>query len=308
MVLLCSCPNVWQSASAEKNHAAPSESRSGEARFDEKRDLAIQWFHTQRPEKMAGVAVVIHGLNFRPDKMGPIIRTLNASGIAVLNLSLRGHGDNFTREPHLGLPEARLDAFKTASSSVWTEEGRRAYGYARKKCNEEKIPLFFVGFSLGALLGSDLLASEPDVHFDRMVLFAPAFNCAICNGLKILTPFPRLVIPSFSTKTYRANQRGTPMAAYIALFDTIDHLRQNITPKLNVPTIIFIDKQDEFVSVRGLKQVIDAGALDKWQFHFLQKAKSGAPEKLHHLIIDERCLGKNMWDDVQKQMIRHLLQ
>ena len=248
---------------------------------------------------------MVHGLNLQPDKMGPIISHLNNSGIDVLNLSLRGHGQNYDHEPHMSPDKARLDTFKTVSYKQWTDEAYRAYRHARKRSDERKAPLFFIGYSLGALLGGDLLASYPDVHFDRMVLFAPAFNCTICKGLKILGPFPRLVIPSLSSKSYRAN-RGTPMAAYIALFETIKHFNQNVSLKLNVPTVIFIDKQDELISYRELDCLIKNEKLDRWKFHFLQKGKIGVQENLHHLIIDERSLGKEGWDEVRDKMNQHL--
>jgi len=96
------------------------------------------------------------------------------------------------------------------------------------------------------------------------------------------------------------------MAAYIVLFDAIEHFKRNVSLKLNVPTIIFIDKRDEFVSYRRLKRMVETNKLDRWKIHFLQKGKIGVQESLHHLIIDERSLGKEGWDEVQSQMIKHL--
>ena len=69
--------------------------------INETKDRSICWFNADRREKITGVALVIHGLNLRPDKMGSIISCLNTSGIDVLNLSLRGHGENYVHETHL---------------------------------------------------------------------------------------------------------------------------------------------------------------------------------------------------------------
>ncbi|MEA3232365.1 MAG: alpha/beta fold hydrolase, partial [Thermodesulfobacteriota bacterium] len=223
MAMLYGCSPGRQNGTIEQNHPSPLKaSQINETQINKNRDHSVRWFNAESQEKINGVAWVVHGLNLQPDKMGPIISHLNASGIDVLNLSLRGHGQNYNHEPHMSPDKARLDTFKTVSYKQWTDEAYRAYRHARKRSDERKTPLFFIGYSLGALLGGDLLATYPDVHFDRMVLFAPAFNCTICQGLKILAPFPRLVIPSLSSKSYRAN-RGTPMAAYIALFETIKH-------------------------------------------------------------------------------------
>jgi len=307
MVMLYGCCPGRQNDTIEQNHQPPLKtSQINETQINKNMGHSIRWFHAESQEKINGVALVIHGLNLQPDKMGPIISHLNASGIDVLNLSLRGHGENYAPGKDMDSSRARLDTFKTVSYEQWTDEVYRAYRHARKRSDERKAPLFLIGYSLGALLGGDFLATYPDVHFDRMVLFAPAFNCTICKGLKILVPFPRLIIPSLSSKSYRAN-KGTPMAAYIALFETIKHFNQNVSPKLNVPTVIFIDKQDELVSYRELKRLVKIEKLDRWEFHFLQKGKIGVQENLHHLIIDERSLGKDVWDKVQKQIIRHLL-
>ena len=311
LVMLYGCSPGRQNGTVEQIHQPPlkasqiNETQIDEAQINEDKNHSVRWFHSKTSEKITGVALVIHGLNLQPDKMGPIISHLNTSGIDVLNLSLRGHGENYAPGEDMDSGRARLDTFKTVSYEQWTDEAYRAYRHVRKRSDERKVPLSFIGYSLGALLGGDLPATYPDVHFDRMVLFAPAFNCTICKGLKILAPFPRLVIPSFSSKSYRAN-RGTPMAAYIALFETIKHFNQNVSPKLNVPTVIFIDKQDELVSYRELKRLVETEKLDRWKFHFLQKGKIGVQENLHHLIIDERSLGKEGWDEVRDKMNQHL--
>ena len=167
--------------------------------------------------------------------------------------------------------------------------------------------MFCVGFSLGGLLGADLLASFPDVCFDKMVLFAPAFKLHGINYLvKLLSPFPRLVVPSFSSAPYRMN-RGTPMAAYNTLFEAIKHFNKHLGPKLNIPTIIFMDKQDELVSFRGLKRLVDKEKLDQWKFHLVQKEKAEVKVKMKHIILDEQSVGENMWNQMRTSIIQHFL-
>ena len=97
------------------------------------------------------------------------------------------------------------------------------------------------------------------------------------------------------------------MAAYNALFEGIEHLKKNMTQKLNVPTIIFIDKQDELVSHRRLKRIIKNRALHQWRLHPVKKHITDAKEKMHHLIIDESSIGKDTWNEMRKHIINHLL-
>jgi esterase/lipase len=305
--MLSGCSAGKQSGTVERNHPSSLKVRPvNQIKVNETEDHSICWFNADRQEKKTGVALVIHGLNLRPDKMGSIISCLNTSGIDALNLSLRGHGKNYADETHLSSSKARMNAFKTVSYQLWVAEASRAYDHAKRRSNEQNVPLFFIGFSLGAVLGGNLLTTYPDVQFDRMVLFAPAFNCTICNALKILAPFPGLIIPSLSSNSYRANI-GIPMAGYIALFETIKHFDQNINHKLNIPTIIFIDKQDEFISYRKLKRLIETEKLYHWKFQFLGKGKVGTWENPHHLVIDEQSIGKDGWDKVADIMNQHLL-
>ena len=267
----------------------------------------VEWIKSIHPDRINGVALVIHGLNLQPEKMESIISLLTHSCIDVLNLSLRGHGKNYTQKANVDGSNARMEAFKTVSYEYWIKEAHRAYGIAGKRSLEKQVPLFLIGFSLGGLMGATLFASYPGVYFNRMVLLAPALHIYTINYLaKLLSLFPRLVIPSFFIKSYCSN-RGTPVAAYNALFEAIEHFNKNMAQKLNVPTIIFIDKQDELVSYRRLKRIIKNRRLHQWKLHLVKKSTTGAKEKMHHLIIDESSIGKDAWNEMRELIIHHLL-
>jgi hypothetical protein len=156
-------------------------------------------------------------------------------------------------------------------------------------------------------MGIDLLACMPDVKFDRMVLFAPGLKIhSRYQIVRILAPFPGLTVPSFSLKSYRAND-GTPVAAYNALLDSQAHLDNNLNLKINVPALIFIDQRDEFVSYDELKKMVDYENLDQWKFQVVKKEAGGEPGKIHHLIIDEAATGQNVWREITDVMVAHLL-
>jgi len=267
----------------------------------------VEWIKSIHPDRINGVALVIHGLNLRPDKMESIIALLTHSCIDVLNLSLRGHGKNYAQKANVDGSKARMKTFKTVSYKLWIKETYQAYALAGNRSREKQVPLFLIGFSLGGLMGATLFASYPGVYFNRMVLLAPALHIYTINYLaKLLSLFPRLVIPSFFIKSYCSN-RGTPVAAYNALFEAIEHFNKNMAQKLNVPTIIFIDKQDELVSYRRLKRIIKNRRLHQWKLHLVKKSTTGAKEKMHHLIIDESSIGKDAWNEMRELIIHHLL-
>jgi esterase/lipase len=259
------------------------------------------------PDRPKGVALVIHGLNLNPDKMGSIITLLTHSGIDVLKVSLSGHGKNYCQKGHINESKARMETFKTISYELWINETFRAFDIAEKISRKRHIPLFFIGYSIGGLLGVDLFASNWNTYFNRMVLLAPALRLNIMyDAIKFFLPFPKLVIPSFSSPCYRANF-GTPVAAYRVLFDAIEHFHQNMTSKLNIPTLVIIDPRDELVSYERLKQIIKSKGLDQWELHLLKKSEKDAKKKPRHLIIDESMVGKDSWNEMKYLIIRHLL-
>jgi esterase/lipase len=271
-------------------------------------DHSTRWFYCDTPEKLKGVALVIHGLNLRPDRMQPIVSKLTESGIDVLGLSLRGHGENYTHGNGSAEDQARLEAFKNVSYQLWMNETYLAYLQLKERGAEKGVPLFLTAFSLGGLIGLDLFASNPDVQFDKLVLFAPAIKLHAAIYLeRLLSPFPRLIIPSMAPKTYLANKKGTPIAAYNALFDGLNRFNKNADQKLNVPTLIFIDEQDEFIPLRKLKELVEKKGWNQWQFYRVEKDKSARDETFYHHIIDASSTGNAVWQDMMKAAVNHLL-
>jgi esterase/lipase len=292
--------------------------KSGEAlvalEYSDKRSVekeaqnpSIRWYVRKNNTKLKGVALVIHGLNSRPDKMESIIAKLNDFGIDCLNLSLRGHGENYSDLNHTESTDARMEAFKSVTYPMWKSEAYHAYQRVERKSKLYATPFLFVGFSMGGLLGVDLLSSNPNVKFDKMVLFAPAIKMHKRNSLlKILSPFPRIVIPSIAHKSYLTND-GTSIAAYNALFEMYVHLENNLDPKINIPTVVFIDKQDELISFSGLQNMVQDLNLDQWKIHPVKKDKTATKIKMHHLIIDEASVGRNTWQEIVEVTITHFL-
>ena len=271
-------------------------------------NYATRWYKSLSPEATKGVALVIHGLNLRPEKMQAIISVLTESGIDVLRLSLRGHGENYTHQAGIDHDQARLEAFKVVSFPLWMNEAYLAYTQVRKRAAQKKVPLFFVGFSLGGLIGLDLFASQPEVHYERMVLFAPAIKLHSFHYLaRILSPFSRLVIPSLTPDSYLSNKKGTPVAAYNALFEGLQQFEKHVNDRINVPTLIFIDAEDEFIPVRALKELIDEKKLDQWKLYILEKEATADQDTFHHHIIDESSTGKAVWQEMMKTTITYLL-
>ena len=274
---------------------------------DEYERYAFRWYNNQSGEETKGVALVVHGLNLRPDKMQTIISVLAGSGIDVLRLSLRGHGENYTRYPGIDEEQARMEAFKDVTFPLWMDEAYLAYTQVRQKAAQKKVPLFFVGFSLGGLIGLDLLASRLEVQYDRVILFAPAIKLHPLHYLaRILAPMSRLVIPSMAPDSYLSNKKGTPVAAYNALFEGLKHFEKHVNRRLNVPTLIYIDEDDEFIPIRAIEKLKNKMQLDQWKLYIVEKDAAADRDSFHHHIIDESSTGKAVWEKMMATATTYL--
>jgi alpha-beta hydrolase superfamily lysophospholipase len=300
-------PEEKKQFSGMPDTAASSETAVDEFIKDQSKDHSMQWFYGDTRGGLKGVALVIHGLNLRPDRMQPIISELNGSGIDVLGLSLRGHGDNYSHSKGIDEDQARLESFKNVSYQVWMNEAYLAYLQLKERGAQKRVPLFLTAFSLGGLIGLELFASHPDVRFDKQILFAPAIRLhARIYIERIFSPFPRLVLPSMAPKTYLANKKGTPIAAYNALLDGLDQFNQNADHRLNVPTLVFIDDQDEFIPLKKLKKLVVEKKWTQWQFYIVEKDKTAREDSFYHHIIDASSTGKTVWKKMMKAVVDHL--
>ena len=253
-----------------------------------------------------GVTLVIHGLNLRPDRMRPLADELGEMGIAVVLCSLCGHGENYTPIVGQSNAAARLAAFRQSTYAGWRKEVEAAYAATVALAQPTGAPLFLVAFSLGALLGCDLLTTSSTVHFDRMVLLAPALALRSYSHLPyLLSRWPTLALRSFAPRTYRSNP-ATPIAAYNALHTALLSLQRHADAKLNVPTLILIDPQDELVSPSGVLHFIQRTQLSQWRLSLVKKQPTQPELAFHHLIIDADSVGPVMWQRMVTQIREHL--
>ena len=300
-------PEEYTQAPSAPQTSGISQTGNNIAINDQYENYAVRWYKNQSREETKGVALVIHGLNLRPDKMQTIVSVLAGSGIDVLRLSLRGHGENYTHHADIDEEQARLEAFKAVTFPLWLNEAYLAYTQVREKAAQKKVPMFFVGFSLGGLIGLDLFASQPEVHYDRMILFAPAIKLHALHYLgRILSPMSRLVIPSMAPDSYLSNKKGTPVAAYNALFEGLKQFEKHVNRRLNVPTLIFIDENDEFIPAQAFKKLKKEKKLDQWRLYIVKKEAAANRDAFHHHIIDEYSTGKTVWLKMMETTVTYL--
>ncbi|WP_220128791.1 carboxylesterase [Bdellovibrio sp. KM01] len=244
-----------------------------------------------------GVALVVHGLNNNPARMMSIENVLRENRIDVLRLSLSGHNNN-------------LNIFKHVTAEMWERDALRAYCQANERADRYGMPIYYVGYSLGGVIGVTLSSKYKQVHFDKMVLFAPAVairrTAFIMRILSTMNPFT--IIPNlFNRENYFANSTGTPVSAYRATFELANFANRHPNRQaINVPTLLFIDPLDELVSPSGIRSFIANYRLDKWKTFVVHKRPFSWQSIFHHLLIDAASVGQRRWYEMKNAMIDHL--
>ena len=235
-----------------------------------------RWLRAREPRPVA-VALVLHGMNTRPARMVPMARLLNRRGVDCLLATLPGHDGDLHR-----LQRVTRDSLLSAVAAAHREVEHRS--------RELSVPLLLVGFSLGALLANDLANHRPGVAFDRMILLAPAFTPPPGAALlRLLAPFPGLVLPSALPTRYRVHP-GTPVAAYRALFASVAALRRTVLAASRVPTLLFADPRDRLMSTARLVRMIVREQLTDWRLVEVHSRLCRS-----HLVIDPDAVGPAGW-------------
>jgi alpha-beta hydrolase superfamily lysophospholipase len=250
----------------------------------------------------SAVALVLHGLNVAPAAMTPLTRALHAMGIATLRCALSGHGANYCQHPSLPPAAARSATLGRVTYRLWREEAAAAYRVAAQgAASLGGVPLYLAAFSLGGLIGCTAALDDAGVRFARQVLFAPALAIHRRSYvLRPLAPWPRLVIPSAAPPAYRANP-GTSMAAYTALYTAAADLAQGLDSRLDIPTLLFVDPQDELVSAHGIRDLIRRRHLTRWRLFPIRKSPPAATG-YHHLLIDPPSAGPATWQAMMSEL------
>ncbi len=194
------------------------------------------WIDEPIGPKTQALVILLHGLNLKPAKMDDWAKMLTNHGASVIRFALLGHS---------GVEGEMAQVNET----IWREQFADAMLKAQEKARALDVPIYFVGFSLGALVALEWLAAKSDgfsPSISKMVLIAPAIATPWYSraAISMISWFGRsFTMPSRSPKHYRANS-GTSVAAYQALFAIKKSLEDLKFKNNNLPTLVLIDRYD----------------------------------------------------------------
>jgi|HubBroStandDraft_4_1064222.scaffolds.fasta_scaffold193186_1 alpha-beta hydrolase superfamily lysophospholipase len=243
------------------------------------------------------VVVLVHGLNLKPEKMDDWAQALADQGATTVRVALLGH-------------RGFSDSMAKVTAQNWHDSFGRAMELARNLAEPNQTPIDFLGFSLGALVGLEWLSQfgpgfEPGVR--KMVLIAPAISTPWYgpSALSIFSVFGQsFSLPSRTPAQYRAN-KGSPLAAYRALFELKKSLESNEYKNANIPALILIDKHDELVSSKTIAEIIDKQKLGQWSLDLIDNGYAFKNFGFRHLMVDQESVGPKLWEELKTKVFAH---
>lgn len=236
-----------------------------------------RWFYSAQTEKTKAVVLIAHGLNLDPKKMDTLALFFRSVHCDVLRMALG------------------------ADPLQWEDKFADDYDRAQDHADVLDLPLYFVGYSLGALLGLHFMSKHREHKIKRIALFAPATQTKaftkITAWFSLL--FPKGSLPSLNLSDYR--DRGhTTFAEYKMMHEMQKHIQRET---FNVPALIFSSPKDELIDHGKLEKF--AGKNAEWKVLALSNQDSPLSRKYHHLMIDDQSLGRSEWEKILKNLTIH---
>lgn len=249
----------------------------------------VAYFPTSLPKK--AVTLVVHGLNVKPTAMLGLIEWFNQQGSDAYLISLMGHTEKGGK-------------IGDVTAEQWEKNMLDGYDVANKASRESSSPLYFIGYSVGALLGQDMIQlAERKIHFEKQILIAPSTAIRSRSHVLKLLFFlsQKKTLPSYTPEAYRANER-LPLKVYKIMFKKEKALYSSRFTKVNIPTLILIDPKDELISYRKLKRLKKKFSLTNHEIVTLDSDLKARGGEYHHLIINEATMGVQNWKMVTARL------
>lgn len=240
-----------------------------------------KWFYTEYKSDTKAVIILAHGLNLLPAKMDQLAHFFNSKKCDVLRISL---GTN---------PEK------------WCENFSDDYDAALEHAEILERPLYFVGYSLGALIGIHYLVNHPHHRLRKLALLAPATHTHFYTLFPALLGrvIPGLGLPSLNLKNYR-QRSSTPLKEYKKMHQLQRELKNSLkTNQLNIPTLLILSPKDELVATAKLTKFAQSNP--HWKWLAISNDEAQLPKKYHHLMIDREAIGLKEWEKLLNNLSAH---
>lgn len=239
------------------------------------------WFYSGLNTDNLAVVLLAHGLNLRPDKMDELAGFFIANKCDVLRISLGANPDNW--------------------ENIFEDDYESALRHAQKLDRE----LYFVGFSLGALMGVHYILKHGDHQIKKMALLAPATHTHWYTSIPAILGylFPSIGLPSLNLENYR-ERNNTTLNEYKKMRDLQRRIKKELEINtINIDTLLITGPHDELVDNEKLNKFAQSNP--HWSTLEVTNSKSPLIKKYNHLMIDSQAIGPEQWEILLKHLKSH---
>lgn len=253
--------------------------------------------YPDKNQSVKAVVVIVHGLNFKPERMDDWSGLLTSHGAISMRFSLYGHDKD-------------IQLMREVNSQIWRRQFDMGMEQAHKLSKRHGVPMVFIGYSLGGLIGIDWVTRQrtSDNVFSKMVLLAPAIATPwYSDAAIVLLPHldQTMIIPGPNPKESRAHY-GSSVNAYRALFDLKASVFDASFKNANIDTLLIIDRNDELIPFNEIRNIVNCYHLSRWQIVLIDNKYAKANSGFRHMIADKLSVGDKVWNKISSQVIEHL--
>ena len=235
------------------------------------------WFYSAENTKTNAIIIIAHGLNLQPSKMDQLSHYFQQHHCDVLRLS-------FGSDPE-----------------QWEKNIEESYHHANQRALVKNIPLYVLGYSLGALLFTQLIKNNPEFKIEKLALIAPATHTRFYAKIPALIG---ILLPNFKFKSLNFEEYRMRDFTTAAEYKKMSHIQDEVKNyHYLIPTLIIFDPEDELVDSKNIKthhknlpHITMAPIIDR---------ATQLPRIVHHLMIDQQSLGALEWQKLLNNLSKH---
>lgn len=223
--------------------------------------------------------LIVHGLTGTPANMESVVLALKSRGYIVKAPLLAGHGGNLEM-----LMQTRWPDWYASVLAAWRDLSKQA------------DEIYFVGLSMGALLGLKLAADLGNSLKAAAILappfvVRPIFRCVVLPGVRytplrfvirsVAKNFEKSVCNAQGREFYRRNSIARmPASGVFSCQDLVRLLRKSDLKKIRQPLLLLQGRRDHLADPRGLLQIKKGVSSSKVDLVLLDRSA-------HVLTVDE---------------------
>lgn len=230
--------------------------------------------------------ILAHGMNLSPQRMGEFENIFKNWNAETYNLTFHGHYPG------------KVDEYNTATFDHWLGDFDQAFQYYQK--NFQHLSVCVVGYSLGGLVAVSYLQKNEEFRkkMPKLILVAPAIAPRdYLIWIAQTTGYPDIPIPSLNIRNYNVHTWSSARVN-----NEVYRLIKTLNPPTESQALILLNPKDELISYKNTARFIENHKLKNWKVLKARPSRTWLKPIPQHLFIDEKTMGKKLWEELQREI------